>query len=846
MSEQVEIDVNQTTQEVTIEVTAGAGLGTVTSVAISGTDGIQVDSGSPIITSGTIVLGLSSTVLNQLALASTALQNITGLVTAGANISISGSGTSGSPYQISAAGVGTINADDVLVDNSSWEVLTGGNVQEALDSADAPILNARGTGVRYGGVASVDGGLGVGTTISITAGEGEILDITNPAAPVYNLVTWSAYNTQAPSVTPGLTWWYIDSAGTLQQTNTEPTEATYRTRIWICQTNYVGGAITALANNSTPLQQAVGALHDLSAAIGTIRVSGAQPTFSGANLKLKITAGKFYDFGVTRWTAPLAPNSPTSPLFDSGAGGIFRYITTSGVINTDYTDVQVASYQVAGVVTAIPGASTRVGIHYIIGFPSGNTRLSYGLNWYNSFTDAIEALGANDPYNTVPSSINRSNSFILGAILAQKGAANLSNATQATFVTSNRFGQFGGSAALAGAGYLEIDQNLADLSSPPDALINLGLAATATELNYTDGVTSPIQAQLDGKVTSGTNANLSGILLAGPPPFERQIQSPLDSSNHTSTFPDKSGYFPMVADSGGAINLADISEVIGLLADSNISSASMWNAKIGGSTGATDNAVLLADGTGGLTAKAANGVTQTNAQFLDFRANTGFSEYMGFQFFRDGVDAGGMQSAFGFMQLRASNAFTFATSGVERVGISSTGTVGIGSVTYNSPVPLGVQGTAHFYNSFISGTNYEALQAYFNSNVGEFGTVAGSGGGTIRDFRLTRGGIAHLTLSSALTTANIPLYMQSTVTAAGTTGNRTINTQSGSVNFAAGASSLTVTSSLATANSIILATVRTDDSNMSSVQVESSSGSFIIYANSPPAAETRVDFFIAA
>jgi hypothetical protein len=36
------------------------GAGTVTSVAVSGTDGIEVDSGSPITTSGTIVLGLNA------------------------------------------------------------------------------------------------------------------------------------------------------------------------------------------------------------------------------------------------------------------------------------------------------------------------------------------------------------------------------------------------------------------------------------------------------------------------------------------------------------------------------------------------------------------------------------------------------------------------------------------------------------------------------------------------------------------------------------------------------------------------------------------------------------------
>jgi hypothetical protein len=42
---------------------AGAGSGTVTSVAVSGSDGIEIDSGSPITTSGTIALGVNATTL---------------------------------------------------------------------------------------------------------------------------------------------------------------------------------------------------------------------------------------------------------------------------------------------------------------------------------------------------------------------------------------------------------------------------------------------------------------------------------------------------------------------------------------------------------------------------------------------------------------------------------------------------------------------------------------------------------------------------------------------------------------------------------------------------------------
>ena len=72
----------------------GGGSGTVTSVAISGSDGIEVDSGSPVTTSGTIVLGLNQattkTFLNYLEqeIDGTTAESVT--VTGATNISLDG------------------------------------------------------------------------------------------------------------------------------------------------------------------------------------------------------------------------------------------------------------------------------------------------------------------------------------------------------------------------------------------------------------------------------------------------------------------------------------------------------------------------------------------------------------------------------------------------------------------------------------------------------------------------------------------------------------------------------------------------------------------------------------
>lgn len=88
------------------------------------------------------------------------------------------------------------------------------------------------------------------------------------------------------------------------------------------------------------------------------------------------------------------------------------------------------------------------------------------------------------------------------------------------------------------------------------------------------------------------------------------------------------------------------------------------------------------------------------------------------------------------------------------------------------------------------------------------------------------------------------LSVDKTITNAGTTGNRTINTISGTVNFAAGATSLTVTNSLVTANSIVFAVLMTNDATAVLKCCTVGSGGFTIRMTAAPTAETKVGFLV--
>jgi hypothetical protein len=87
-------------------------------------------------------------------------------------------------------------------------------------------------------------------------------------------------------------------------------------------------------------------------------------------------------------------------------------------------------------------------------------------------------------------------------------------------------------------------------------------------------------------------------------------------------------------------------------------------------------------------------------------------------------------------------------------------------------------------------------------------------------------------------------FHSATNTAGGTTGNQTINKPSGTVNFAAAATAITVTNSTCSANSIVLAVVRTNDSTATIKNVVPAAGSFVITLTAGATAETSVGFLV--
>jgi hypothetical protein len=140
-------------------------------------------------------------------------------------------------------------------------------------------------------------------------------------------------------------------------------------------------------------------------------------------------------------------------------------------------------------------------------------------------------------------------------------------------------------------------------------------------------------------------------------------------------------------------------------------------------------------------------------------------------------------------------------------------------------------------NTFLGATAGDATTTGTDNIVIGFGEDTSAAGASNE---LNLGGVLK---SNSRTTGQVEL--KHTNTAGGTTGAQTIDKPSGTVNFAAAATTLLVTNSTCTATSLIFVTMRTADATaVLSNMVVPGVGSFTITMTVAPTAETSVGFLV--
>jgi hypothetical protein len=215
-----------------------------------------------------------------------------------------------------------------------------------------------------------------------------------------------------------------------------------------------------------------------------------------------------------------------------------------------------------------------------------------------------------------------------------------------------------------------------------------------------------------------------------------------------------------------------------------------------------------------------------------------------------GVLVGGETNGFGYLQGRYVNTpeqlrMQLFGNGVSIGSSTGTGWLSVGSLNQVAlsrfGVPIEPTASANYgLVSLGSGAFNGSTSGFFTGVAAGTAIAVNLASGATSDLlNLQVAGVGKFKVSSA----GKPSY-ETTNTPSGTTGNQTINKPSGTVNIAAAGTTITVTNSLVTTNSIVFAVLRTNDTTASIKCVVPSSGSFVITLGAAATAEVSIGFIV--
>lgn len=186
---------------------------------------------------------------------------------------------------------------------------------------------------------------------------------------------------------------------------------------------------------------------------------------------------------------------------------------------------------------------------------------------------------------------------------------------------------------------------------------------------------------------------------------------------------------------------------------------------------------------------------------------------------------------------------------------SGVGAVASGFADNSATFNVSASGTASFAHGrrhTVSGDFASAfgeghtVSSYGAFAVGRFASIVGTPTTVVNtEIAFAVGiGVAGTPLNAFSVGKNADIKVNRTITAGGVTGDQTIDKPAGTVNFAAAATTLTVTNNLVTIDSIVFAVVRTNDTTAVIKNVVPAAGSFVINLEAAATAETSVGFFV--
>ena len=327
---------------------------------------------------------------------------------------------------------GTI--DEVLVSDGA----SGFQWRNILDISKEYTASSS-TGLFSGGELSINGV--DNAKFDLSDGTGIVVDNwTDPANPILYKVSWSGLTSQTVTniATQPVTYVGIDKDGIIIQSSSPFSNSEKRDYIDLGVLVHTNNTNITVVNNQPVLSKEVGSqLYDLINGLGFFNVKGGiEFTPNGANLSIDRSAGTIFKQGSNYENDPANPHVKTISSATAYSDIRYRLRTAGSEILPGTAFIDPNNYDNAGVLTSVP--TGKVTVQRINIFSSGDVRLQYGQNLYDSIDDGI----ANAPSEefVIEPNIDQ-NGLFRAFLIVKQGATDLSDTQQATFIQASTFGK---------------------------------------------------------------------------------------------------------------------------------------------------------------------------------------------------------------------------------------------------------------------------------------------------------------------------------------------------------------------------------------------------------------------
>lgn len=323
-------------------------------------------------------------------------------------------------------------------DSESFRVSVGSPRVDPQELAAATLS----TGIVAGGDISVNGVSS--SAIDIAPFTGYIVNfMPDPFVPSITRVSYPGGTVEMDAGALGrtATAWLMDANQVITQQATPPTNEQRRTHIFLGVTAQVGGVIIVDQSLPVILQQPADQFTDLLTSLGAFSISGNRISPNGANLMFNQTSGQLFSQAFNHFAGAVQTNDPHVSTTIAQTPSFFRHVTQSSPTFGPLESIlDVANYDVGGVVTPVGGGAGSSTIHRVYLFPNNTATeqlvIQYGQTVYSSLANARAAIGAGISF--VPNPLMRA-AALIGYIAATRTATNLSDPAQAAFVNAGKF-----------------------------------------------------------------------------------------------------------------------------------------------------------------------------------------------------------------------------------------------------------------------------------------------------------------------------------------------------------------------------------------------------------------------